>query len=114
MKETEKRFECTGVGVFTTQTTDKRAAVHLRYFAPSIGIEEDAAAGSAAGGLGALLAKAGILDSDLLTEFVVEQGLELKRPSQLYVSVTMNRGMPIQVKVGGYCVDVISGRLGVP
>ena len=92
----------------------REASVHLRFFAPSIGIEEDAAAGSAAGGLGAYLAKWKVLPEEKLGDFSIEQGLEMGRPSMLYVNVEVKDENPVKVKVGGYSVTLLKGTLRLP
>ena len=52
--------------------------VRARMFGPTIGVPEDPATGSAAGALGALLAVRGEGN-----ELVVEQGIEMGRPSRI-------------------------------
>ena len=114
VKKIEEELGLEGVGVFTLETRSREASVHLRFFAPSIGIEEDAAAGSAAGGLGAYLAKWKVLPEEKLGDFSIEQGLEMGRPSMLYVNVEVKGGNPIKVKVGGYSVTLLKGTLRLP
>ena len=114
VKTVEEGLGLKGVGVFTLETVNKDASIHLRFFAPSIGIDEDAAAGSAAGGLGAYLARWNVLPEEELRDFSVEQGLEMGRPSRLYVNVEVQDGRPVKVKVGGYSVTILSGTLKLP
>jgi trans-2,3-dihydro-3-hydroxyanthranilate isomerase len=114
LKAVEERLGLTGVGVFTTETVSNEASAHLRFFAPSIGIDEDAAAGSAAGGLGVYLAISHILPENQLADFCVEQGIEIGRPSILYVNLQLKDNFPETVKVGGYCVTIASGTLRIP
>jgi len=114
VKKIEEELGLEGVGVFTLETRSREASVHLRFFAPSIGIEEDAAAGSAAGGLGAYLAKWEVLPEEKLGDFSVEQGLEMGRPSMLYVNVEVKDENPVKVKVGGYSVTLLKGTLRLP
>lgn len=110
----EGKLGLTGVGVFTMQTVSSEASAHLRFFAPSIGIAEDAAAGSAAGGLGVYLAAWNLLQREKLSDFCIEQGIEMGRPSKLYVSVQLQDGSPTAAKVGGYSITVASGTLSLP
>ena len=114
VKMVEESLGLEGVGVFTLETVNKDASIHLRFFAPSIGIDEDAAAGSAAGGLGAYLARWNVLPEEELRDFSVEQGLEMGRPSRLHVNVEVQDGRPVKVKVGGYSVTILSGTLKLP
>lgn len=114
LRVVEEQLGLAGVGVFTTETVSSDASVHLRFFAPSIGIAEDAAAGSAAGALGVYLAIWNLLPLERFSGFCIEQGLEIARPSRLYVSIEPKDGTPTLVKVGGYSVTVASGTLTVP
>ena len=76
-------------------------AVRARMFGPTVGVPEDPATGSAAAALGALLAARGE-GADL----VVEQGIEMGRPSRIEVAV---RGAT--VTIAGPCVPVLEGTL---
>jgi trans-2,3-dihydro-3-hydroxyanthranilate isomerase len=70
--------------VFTTETIHKDSNVHVRMFAPSVGVLEDPATGSAAGPIGAYLEHWNVLSNHTQsTEIKIEQGYEIKRPSQL-------------------------------
>lgn len=111
IKKIETELGLTGVGVFTLETVTRGASAHLRFFAPSIGIDEDAAAGSAAGGLAAHLAICGLLSKESLHDFSIEQGFEIGRPSRLYVQVQLKQGIPDNVRVGGYSVTVSRGDI---
>ncbi len=102
-----------GCYVFCLQTSSPDAFAHARLFAPGAGILEDPATGSAAGPLGAYLAVHGVLPPERKA-FVVEQGIELGRPSQIWVEVKRDgRGMPEVIRVGGTTVPVISGTIMV-
>jgi trans-2,3-dihydro-3-hydroxyanthranilate isomerase len=106
---------CGALGCFTfcLQTTMPDAFAHARMFAPGAGVPEDPATGSAAGPLGAYL-----VAHDLLpptgSAFVIEQGIEMGRPSRISVEVTRDpTGMPTGVRVGGNTVRVIRGTIDV-
>ena len=58
-------------------------------FAPSSGVAEDPATGSAAGPLAVHLLRHGRIASG--DEIEIEQGTELKRPSRLYARATARR-----------------------
>ena len=98
---------------FTTETEDAAATVHCRMFAPGLGVPEDPATGSAAGALGAYLVRHQIArPTDGVTEVVVEQGLEIGRPSRISVAVEVRVGGGIaEVRVGGTAVRVIDGEV---
>lgn len=105
------RFGANGIMVFTTVTVEPSATVHARMFAPSIGILEDPATGSASGALGAYLVQNGVVDVAPTTDIVVEQGYEIERPSQILVRVESDDDIVKTVKVGGQCVMVLEGTL---
>ena len=105
------RFGANGIMVFTTVTVEPSATVHARMFAPSIGILEDPATGSASGALGAYLVQNGVVDVAPTTEIIVEQGYEIERPSQIIVRVESDDDIIQVVKVGGECVTVVEGTL---
>jgi len=100
--------EC--VMVFTTDTVRAEATVHVRMFAPLLGVPEDPATGSANGALGAYLVHHGVVPlRPPVTEIVSEQGAEMGRPSTVYVEVD-HRGDEISaVRVGGDVVMVLEG-----
>jgi trans-2,3-dihydro-3-hydroxyanthranilate isomerase len=109
--ELSSRFGVNGVMVFTTVTVEPSASVHARMFAPSIGIPEDPATGSASGALGAYLVQNGVVEVGPMTEIIIEQGYEIERPSRILVQVESDDDMIQSVKVGGQCVMVAEGVL---
>lgn len=111
LKEIEKRLSALGCCVFTRETVDPKAAIHMRFFAPAAGVFEDPATGSAAGALGAYLVSHDILRSQSPSSFIIEQGLEIQRSSRIVVTVHHEVGVPTLVKVGGEAVTVLEGEL---
>ncbi len=107
----EMNCEGGGVYLFTRETIDRESDVHARFFAPDVGISEDPATGSAAGALGAYLAYSKSLPHEN-GKFVIEQGIEIGRPSIIHVEVQRGEKGMI-VKVGGNVVDVIEGQIAV-
>jgi trans-2,3-dihydro-3-hydroxyanthranilate isomerase len=102
-----------GYYAFCLQTTSPSAFAHARMFAPAAGVPEDPATGSAAGPLGAYLAAHGVLPRER-DSFVIEQGIEMGRPSALWVEVTRDAaGLPTQLRVGGTTVPVIRGAIHI-
>jgi trans-2,3-dihydro-3-hydroxyanthranilate isomerase len=90
-------------GVFGFVETS-RGRVRARMFAPALGVAEDPATGSAAGPLGAYFARhLGV------TSLLIEQGVEMGRPSTLHVDASEARP-----RVGGRAVTVASGELELP
>lgn len=102
-----------GCFVFTLETISSDAFAHARMFAPGAGVPEDPATGSAAGPLGAYLAVHGVLPRER-ESFVIEQGIEMGRPSRIWVEVGRDAaGMPNMIRVGGTTVPVIRGTIQV-
>jgi trans-2,3-dihydro-3-hydroxyanthranilate isomerase len=79
-----------------------------RMFAPSSGVAEDPATGSAAGPLAIHLARHGRIDFG--DEIDISQGAELSRPSKLYARVEGSADRIERVEVGGSAVTVARGE----
>ena len=79
-----KDFPSQKLIVFCSETIHSDSSVHMRMFAPSVGVLEDPATGSAAGPLGAYfeIYDCG-KDSPKGAKIVIEQGYEINRPSKL-------------------------------
>jgi trans-2,3-dihydro-3-hydroxyanthranilate isomerase len=87
--------------------------VHVRMYAPGSGVPEDPATGSAAAALGGYLSAADGRDEGSLS-WTVEQGIEMGRPSLLYVEADRAGGETTAVRVGGSAVFVSAGTMDVP
>lgn len=87
--------------------------LHARMFAPAMGIEEDPATGAAAAALAGYL---GVRDSarDGTLRWVVEQGIEMGRPSVLEVEADKEGGEISAIRVGGASVMVSEGSMDLP
>jgi trans-2,3-dihydro-3-hydroxyanthranilate isomerase len=101
--------------VFPFAQSGGREGVDLRarMFAPAFGVPEDPATGSAAAALPGLLAATRGSERETL-RWVVEQGVEMGRPSRLHVSCDRAAGRITAVRVGGWSVLVSEGRLVLP
>lgn len=99
-------------GVFFFAPT--KEGVYARMFAPMSGVREDPATGSAAGPLGAYLARYGLIENRDGTRFVNEQGTKIKRRSLLHGILRMKDGVLQTVEVGGSAVKVIEGAVQLP
>jgi len=110
LDEALQNFETKQIFVFTMETVRKDSLVHCRMFAPSFGIVEDPATGSAHGPLGAYLVNYGLSNGK---RFTSEQGFEMARPSLINVEVKHEEGKIINVKVGGNCVMIGKGTLQI-
>ena len=89
---------------------DGGAAVSARMFAPSDGVAEDPATGSATAALAALMATLdGRADGTIRRRFA--QGVDMGRPSRLDSEVDLAAGAVTAIRIGGACVEVMSGSL---
>ncbi len=84
----------------------------LRMFAPSHGVPEDPATGSAAGPLAIHLARHGRIAFG--EEIEIHQGAEIGRPSKLYARADGSGESIERVLVGGSAVTVARGEFSVP
>ncbi|MDA7988843.1 MAG: PhzF family phenazine biosynthesis protein [Alphaproteobacteria bacterium] len=100
----DKTKRPSGVYVFSLSDIDT-AAVRARMFAPEVGIPEDPATGSAAVALAGWLSLHG-LTTDAKKEFVIEQGKDMGRPSQIRMSRDGGR-----VRIGGCAVLAATGEV---
>lgn len=96
------------VFVFLRETAEPGHHFHARMFAPTFGIPEDPATGSAVAGLAGLLAAHEKL-SDGEHEFVIEQGYEMGRPSVIHLYMTMRGGTLAAAAIGGEAVIFSEG-----
>ena len=99
-----------GCYVYTNECVSSDASYHARMFAPDVGVTEDPATGSAAATFpGCVAAFENLPDGRY--DWLIEQGYEMGRPSQIYVSVTMESSMIIEVRIGGKAVLLMSGEI---
>jgi trans-2,3-dihydro-3-hydroxyanthranilate isomerase len=98
--------------VFSRDPEQAGADVHARVFVPGLSVPEDPATGSAAAALGGYL---GSRESatDGRIRYVIEQGVEMGRPSFLHVEVDKHAGEITAVRVGGASVLVSEGTISV-
>lgn len=109
-----------GVSVFTLETIEATSAVHSRFFAPGLGVNEDPVTGSANGPLGVYLAAvaipkgrrvASVRTPDGRTEFVGEQGDEVGRPGRVRIRVQHEGPTVRRVWIAGQAVTVLRGSI---
>jgi trans-2,3-dihydro-3-hydroxyanthranilate isomerase len=109
-----RRFGTDCAMCYTTETVDPKATVHCRMFAPGLGVPEDPATGSAAGALGAYMVRNRLVEpKGGMARITVEQGIEIGRPSRIYVEVALSAagGEIDEIRVGGQAVTVIRGEV---
>ncbi len=94
------------------ETVDPKARLHARMLFYG---GEDPATGSAAGCCAAWMVAHGVARSD--ERVLIEQGLEVHRPSSIFVRATKQDdgqdNQVVNVRVGGNCVEVLRGEVSL-
>ncbi|MGA6981152.1 MAG: PhzF family phenazine biosynthesis protein [Candidatus Sulfotelmatobacter sp.] len=90
----------------TRETVDKTARLHARMLFYN---GEDPATGSAAGCTAAWMVANNVAKSD--EQVMIEQGVEMKRPSRIFVRGSRSDDRVVNVRVGGNCVEVLRGEV---
>jgi trans-2,3-dihydro-3-hydroxyanthranilate isomerase len=107
------RTNANGVYAVTREAHAADALVSARMFADdSLGVGEDPATGSAAGTLAAALVHYGVAPvTDGVARFVIEQGVDMGRPSRIEAEVEGGAGAVSVVRIGGGAVEVLKGEI---
>ena len=88
-----------------------------RMFAPTFGVHEDPATGSAVGPLAAFAVRYGLIAREPQIELTCEQGTRMGRQSFLHVKLSYADGgdldLPQRIEVGGSVVPVLAATLAV-
>ncbi|SVD32823.1 uncharacterized protein METZ01_LOCUS385677, partial [marine metagenome] len=92
---------------FTRQTFEGKNSIHARGFAPFIGIPEDPGTGSVASALGYYLYEKNSKEKKI----IIEQGYEMKRPSNIFVEIGGVERRTNEIRVGGRVRLVFKGTL---
>jgi trans-2,3-dihydro-3-hydroxyanthranilate isomerase len=90
----------------TRQTVDSEARLHARMMMYG---GEDPATGSASGCAAAWMVKYGVAQSD--ERVLIEQGVEMQRPSRIFVRASQRNDRVVNVRVGGNVVEVLRGEV---
>jgi trans-2,3-dihydro-3-hydroxyanthranilate isomerase len=90
----------------TRETVDSAARLHARMIFYN---GEDPATGSAAGCAAAWAVANGVIPPD--ERALIEQGLEIKRPSRIFVRASRKDDRVVNVRVGGNVVETIRGEI---
>jgi len=99
-----------GVLLYASGGDAPDATYHVRMFAPGAGVPEDPATGSAAAALPGQIARSERL-ADGAHRWVIEQGVEMGRPSRIEAAIEAQDGDIISVRIGGAAVPFAAGRL---
>jgi trans-2,3-dihydro-3-hydroxyanthranilate isomerase len=90
----------------TRETVDPQARLHARMLFYN---GEDPATGSAAGCTAAWMVAHGVAEPD--ERVLIEQGIEMKRPSRIFVRASLADDRVVNVRVGGNSVEILRGEL---
>jgi trans-2,3-dihydro-3-hydroxyanthranilate isomerase len=88
------------------ETVDPNARLHARMLFYG---NEDPATGSAAGCTAAWMVSHGIAQPD--ERVLIEQGIEMKRPSRMFVRASKTDNRVVNVRVGGNAVEIMRGEM---
>ena len=90
----------------TRETVDRDARLHARMLFYN---GEDPATGSAAGCTAAWMVAHGVAKPD--ERALIEQGVEMKRPSRIFVRASRSDNRVVNVRVGGNSAEVMRGEV---
>ncbi len=90
----------------TRETVDLAAGLHARMIFYN---GEDPATGSAAGCTAGWMVAHRVAESD--QRVLIEQGIEMRRPSQIFVRASRRDNRIVNVRVGGHAVEVIRAEV---
>jgi len=90
----------------TRETVDREARLHARMLFYN---GEDPATGSAAGCTAAWMVAHGVAKPD--ERVLIEQGIEMKRPSRIFVRASRRDNRIVNVRVGGNSVEILRGEV---
>jgi trans-2,3-dihydro-3-hydroxyanthranilate isomerase len=88
--------------------------VYSRMLAPSLGIAEDPATGAASGPLGCYLLRHEVVTAEATRSILSLQGVAMRKPSRVHISIDSRNGEITRVRVGGQSVLVGRGHLEAP
>ena len=86
-------------------------APRSRMFAPHDGVAEDPATGGASAPFGAYAATYKLIDPAPRASFLIQQGVEMGRPSEIRVEVARKDSGAFAIRIGGRCAIVGEGSM---
>lgn len=102
--EVSTETQAAGVTVFG-RSNDGHSALHVRSFAPALGVAEDPVCGSGNASVAAFLLHTG-KSSDFGSQYIARQGMQVGRDGQVAVRIDGGR-----IWIGGYAVTCVDGSL---
>ena len=109
MKGSDEYLQRSGGKFFyfvSRETVDPAARLHARMMFYN---GEDPATGSAAGCAAAWMVAHGVAQPE--EHVLIEQGIEMKRPSRIFVRASRQDDRVVNVRVGGNVVEVLRGEV---
>ena len=104
--ELSTAHQAAGVTVFG-KANDGLSSLHLRSFAPALGVAEDPVCGSGNAAVAAFLIHTGSI-SDYGSQYIARQGMQVGRDGQVAIRVDGEK-----IRVGGYAVTCVEGSLRI-
>ena len=95
-----------GVTVFG-RARDDGARLHVRSFAPILGVGEDPVCGSGNASVAAYLVHTGLI-GEIGPDYVARQGMAVGRAGEVAVRIVEN-----EIRIGGHAVTCVEGRLRI-
>jgi PhzF family phenazine biosynthesis protein len=106
VKTLSAETQAAGVTVFG-RTYDPTAHLHVRSFAPILGVPEDPVCGSGNASVAAYLAHTGVI-REIGSDYVARQGMSVGRAGQVAVRVSGD-----DIRIGGSAITCIDSRLRI-
>jgi len=99
------------VSVFCLETLHRGYDAHMRDFCAAIGDYEESASGTTCSALAAYLVRHGIVTpKQNMAKIIIEQGIEMGKPSTIRAEVWTNHSIISKVRIGGSAIPVFSGE----
>jgi PhzF family phenazine biosynthesis protein len=95
-----------GVTLFGRPTSDT-GCLHVRSFAPILGVGEDPVCGSGNASVAAYLMHTGLI-REIGSDYLARQGMAVGRAGEVAVRIVEN-----EIRIGGHAVTCIDGRLRI-
>ncbi len=104
IKDVSKKYNVIGIHAFAIDGMNETA--ECRNFAPLYGIDEESATGTSNGALSCYLYKYKKISREHIKNIKIKQGVQMGRPSEIYVKLAAKGSRIHRVQVGGYAVIV--------
>jgi PhzF family phenazine biosynthesis protein len=103
-------MKAVGVTVFSLEAERQGHAVHVRSFAPGLGVSEDPVCGTGNGSVAAYIARHSLMPGERF-DYLAEQGSEILRPGTVAVRAELGKSGKWIIQVGGQAVTILVGAI---